>query len=77
MWEMRMIMAITHALLDCLLSVQCRGHLAELDAAVRKGGGYIVAGRFTYADITMATALSLVDWLNEPWSKYAANLMFF
>ncbi|KAK9843339.1 hypothetical protein WJX74_010613 [Apatococcus lobatus] len=47
----------------------CRKTLAELDAAVRQGNGYVVGGQFTYADITMATALSSIDFLQLPWTR--------
>ena len=51
--------------------VQCKRCLTELSAAVQKGGGYVLGGRFTYADITMVAALNLLDFLGKSYTRSA------
>ncbi len=50
--------------------MQCKQFCQELQAAVEKGNGYVVGGRFTYADITMVVALNILSMLRKPYARY-------
>ncbi len=49
--------------------MQCRTILQELRTAIKGGGGYVVGGHFTYADITMAVAANAINPIGPPFVK--------